>query len=142
MSPRRILSLFFGFEGRIGRRTFWIGIVAVCATLALAYFPYAALWTTYGRSMVVSVFVHFVFFVLVFLPVLALSVKRLHDRGKSGWWILPFYFVPHWLLKISEKVPAGDVVWWLSLSSSVALSLWGLIELGFLPSRERHRTSL
>ena len=34
----------------------------------------------------------FVLYLAVFLPSLAVSVRRNHDVGRSGWWILvPFY---------------------------------------------------
>jgi uncharacterized membrane protein YhaH (DUF805 family) len=33
--------------------------------------------------------------VLFFWMFLATSIKRLHDRDKSGWWMVPFFAVPH-----------------------------------------------
>lgn len=29
----------------------------------------------------------------LFIPQLAVTVRRLHDTGKSGWWLLGYYFV-------------------------------------------------
>jgi uncharacterized membrane protein YhaH (DUF805 family) len=32
----------------------------------------------------------------------ATSIKRLHDRGKKGWWLAPFFFAPGLLDKLSD----------------------------------------
>ena len=32
--------------------------------------------------------IYSLFVIIMFLPTLAVSVRRLHDIGKSGWWIL------------------------------------------------------
>ena len=63
--------------------------------------------------------------------VLAVSVKRLHDRDRSGWWIMPVVVLPC----CSDQRPA-----WLTDSIVMALlnlvffilGVWGFIELGFL----------
>jgi uncharacterized membrane protein YhaH (DUF805 family) len=62
---------------------------------------------------------------------LAIAVKRLHDRNRSGWWILPFFVLPSFSNEIVQWLP-GTM---LDLPVSVALfilSIWGFIELGFL----------
>ena len=63
--------------------------------------------------------------------VLAVSVKRLHDRDRSGWWIMPFFvlpcfsdYLPDWLTDSIFMAP-------LSLAFFI-LGIWGFIELGFL----------
>jgi len=49
----------------------------------------------------------------------ALSIKRLHDRNKSGWWMLLFFVVPSLL----------DKLWaWLDLPTGAFIV--GLIEFG------------
>ena len=59
----------------------------------------------------------------------ATTVKRLHDRNKSGWWIVPFYIAPglnnHFKDRLSDESYAVDL---LGLVASV-LFLWGCIEL-------------
>jgi len=34
--------------------------------------------------------VEFVYSIAVFIPALAVTVRRLHDTGRSGWWLLLF----------------------------------------------------
>ena len=94
--------LFFSFEGRINRRKFWLGIVILWAVVwILALLAAAAnsgfLW---GLISVLSV--------LLIWPSLALSIKRWHDRNKSGWWIL-IGLIP------------------------IIGGIWVLVETGFLP---------
>jgi uncharacterized membrane protein YhaH (DUF805 family) len=64
------------------------------------------------------------------LAVLAANVKRMHDRGKSGMWVALFWIAPIALDICSAYAPAvlGQA---LSLIAA-AISLWALIEMGFL----------
>jgi uncharacterized membrane protein YhaH (DUF805 family) len=59
----------------------------------------------------------------------ATTVKRLHDRNKSGWWTVPFYIAPglnnHFRDRLPDESYAVDL---LGLVASV-LFLWGCIEL-------------
>ena len=58
----------------------------------------------------------------------ATTVKRLHDRGKSGWWIVPFIVVPNLLGKIGD----GLAVSWLAIFLAlvmVVLSCWAFVEM-------------
>ena len=47
-----------------------------------------------GPSGYLTVLLFFVFLVAHFIPSLALTVRRLHDTGKSGWWYL-IVFAPY-----------------------------------------------
>jgi uncharacterized membrane protein YhaH (DUF805 family) len=62
----------------------------------------------------------------------ALAAKRLHDRNKSGWWIILFVNVPNGIDKATDKMTEGTLEWWVFLIVSLGLSLWGLAEMGFL----------
>jgi uncharacterized membrane protein YhaH (DUF805 family) len=63
---------------------------------------------------------------LIAVPIMliAVGIKRLHDRGKSGWWLVLFYLVPGPLKSIGE--PRGFLA-----AVSFGISLWALVELGF-----------
>jgi uncharacterized membrane protein YhaH (DUF805 family) len=56
-----------------------------------------------------------IYSVAVFIPSLAVGVRRLHDIGKSGWWILLFLIpVVGWIwlivLSIQDSLP-GENQW-------------------------------
>jgi uncharacterized membrane protein YhaH (DUF805 family) len=74
--------LLFNFDGRINRAKFWIGIVILWAANAILVAIASAanssgVWALYGLVSLVLIW-----------PSLAVSIKRWHDRGKSGWWVL------------------------------------------------------
>ncbi|WP_026381785.1 DUF805 domain-containing protein [Afifella pfennigii] len=69
--------LYTSFEGRIGRRDWWIGVIGLFLISVVA----TILFGTDGL-------VPFVISVLIFIGGLACHVKRFHDRGRSGWWSL------------------------------------------------------
>lgn len=74
-----LARLLIAFRGRLSRFTYWIGCVALFAAFAVMFvFIESAL----GRGMTLMLYP------FVFWPLLALSVKRMHDRGRSPLWLL------------------------------------------------------
>ncbi|SHK42970.1 Uncharacterized membrane protein YhaH, DUF805 family [Bradyrhizobium lablabi] len=61
----------------------------------------------------------------------AATIKRLHDRNKSGWWIVPFFIAPALLDRLSGWIddPTTAIV-----VSAIAfgLTVWCFVELLFL----------
>ena len=74
-------------------------------------------------------------FVLLILMVsgVAVGTKRLHDRNKSGWWLLLFYLVPPMLNGLG-KMTGLPLIFTVS---SLVVSIWALVELGFLRGTSR-----
>lgn len=84
-----VRELLFGFEGRIGRGLFWVG-QAVVAALVWVYLTYAdRLLATWLPG---SVFMGSGVALILALPIIwlqaAITIKRCHDRGKTGFWSL------------------------------------------------------
>lgn len=132
-------SVFFGFSGRINRAKYWIAVVV-----------YMAIWTVFGLAMINSLgkvqpddplgaaslgFAVFGLMMLIGIVTtisgLAVSVKRLHDRDKSGWWILLFWFLPG-IIGAMQATTTNAALMFAYGAASLAVALWGLIELGFL----------
>ncbi|WP_027552134.1 DUF805 domain-containing protein [Bradyrhizobium sp. Cp5.3] len=63
---------------------------------------------------------------------LATAIKRLHDRDRTGWWIIPFFVVPGLFSQFSDLLPKSNWMLPFSLAASI-LWLWGTIEMFFVP---------
>ena len=70
-----VLKKYAVFEGRARRKEYWMfALINLIISVALAFLSFGILETAYG--------------LLVFIPSLAVSVRRLHDIDRSGWWVL------------------------------------------------------
>lgn len=80
-----VLKKYAMFEGRARRKEYWmfalinliIGIVLAAMEGLLGIFP------DFESSVFVAIYS-----LAIFLPYLAVSVRRLHDTNRSGWWFL------------------------------------------------------
>jgi uncharacterized membrane protein YhaH (DUF805 family) len=64
---------------------------------------------------------------------LATAIKRLHDRDRSGWWIVPFFFVPTLFDQFSDLLPT-ESNWVLALAWTMHIPwFWGLVEMFIVP---------
>ncbi|MCP3372916.1 DUF805 domain-containing protein [Bradyrhizobium cajani] len=68
---------------------------------------------------------------------LATTIKRLHDRNKSGWWIVAFFFIPGLYSQFSDLLPDSHWTLPFDLSASI-LWLWGLVEMFCVPGTSGH----
>jgi uncharacterized membrane protein YhaH (DUF805 family) len=58
----------------------------------------------------------------------ATTLKRLHDRNKSGWWLVPFFLAPNLLHKAGDWLGDSYLAGFVMLVVA-ALSLWGFVEM-------------
>jgi uncharacterized membrane protein YhaH (DUF805 family) len=63
---------------------------------------------------------------------LATAIKRLHDRDRRGWWIVPFFVVPGLYSQFSDLLPDSSWMLPFSLAASI-LWLWGFVEMFCVP---------
>ncbi|MCJ8055144.1 DUF805 domain-containing protein [Shinella curvata] len=76
--------LFLSYEGRIGRRDFWISVAVMLAVGVVMSIVSSILGAIYAPlAYIVSVVS-----LATIYPACAAYAKRWHDRGKSGWWTL------------------------------------------------------
>jgi uncharacterized membrane protein YhaH (DUF805 family) len=61
----------------------------------------------------------------------ATTIKRLHDRNKSGWWIVPFCVAPSLLYELMW-LDAPLTVALIVSALGFGLALWGFVELSCL----------
>lgn len=83
-----IQQWLFSFKGRIGRRDFWIWI-------GLWFAGMLVLFSLAGKNLLDIQTAAFCLVCLLW-PTAAVTVKRLHDRGRSGAWA--FLMIVAWML--------------------------------------------
>lgn len=81
-----VLKKYAVFSGRARRQEYWMFVLFNIIFVFVAMIIDNVLGTViegtgYGLF-------YFLYVIAVFIPGLAVSVRRLHDIGKSGWWIL------------------------------------------------------
>lgn len=164
-----MLSLLFSLFGRIPRKTYWLGLLGIMVAMIVAVMVAAmALGPVIGSDpanysnpeTMLNVIRHPVFMALMAVYLLfiwfslAITVKRLHDRGWSGWWLaVPYviYAVPAAYLYMTGGYnpmalgPQGQpvapdpillTVLGVAGLLSTIVSLWLFIVVGFLRGTE------
>lgn len=81
---RNVIKKSSSFEGRIDRHQYWLFLLTMLSIAAIA------LWFT---EKIPALHLFGVYSVLMILPYISSTVKRLHDVNKSGWWLLCL-FIP------------------------------------------------
>src|SRR5688572_12459265 len=100
-----VLKQYATFTGRARRSEYWyfflFNMLFAIAAMVLDY----VLGTTfqYGSQIISFGYVYVLYGLFVFIPGLAVTVRRLHDVGKSGWW----YFI--------ILIPIVGAIWLLVL---------------------------
>ena len=152
-----IFQKLFGFKGRLRRRDWWLlGLVLLIVSFGLAEVGMAMLggsvtpfllgaklqyfnenaWLYYRLLVQLGVSL------ILLWPMLAVGVKRLHDRNRTGWWLVPF-IVLGWIQQVWRMVvlrgaadglgtPQTGLAGLLLVGSIVVLGLWLLVELALL----------
>ena len=149
-----ILHQYFGFSGRINRGRFWLLsiLLIVFSILAWVVAFLVALFilgvnVTDGSGldqpdklvqMILDYAVAFIVLlglaIAIWVSWFAIGVKRLHDRDKSGWWIVVFYILP-WILGGAANTvdkQGNDTLTLILSLIGLLLMLWGIVVLGFL----------
>jgi len=122
-----VLHLFFGFGGRINRAKYWFTLVIWILIWIIAVEKFVKIIVDYAVLFIIVL----AFVTLGWVSAFAIGVKRLHDRNRSGWWIVLFYVVPA-VLGGAGKGTDGDLAQGILGLATLVLSIWGLVELGFL----------
>ena len=153
----------FRFDGRIDRARFWLAIPVLFGLMTTVGLAIVAIHGLFGsaapfhigasdlfklvdpdayRSLTWAdlprLLIKLVGTSLLMWVYFAISIKRLHDRDKGGWWLLVFWVLPFFLLfggfgaaftSRSGDVSTGSIM----MLASLPIALWGIVELGILP---------
>ena len=92
-------DVFFSFKGRINRAQFWkYNLVLFVFIIVLSVL--VLLTGVVQTEEQLDTFFTWAFFITIW-PYLAISVKRCHDRDKSGAWVIVSF------------APVIGIIWWL-----------------------------
>ena len=123
--------LFFKFDGRVNRAKFWIAALIFAAiNVVLAILGYVT------DPSVVFQALNSMLGIVILISSIAVGVKRLHDRNKSGWYLLLFYLVPSILVVIGVLIGAfvedSTIIATVLGLLAFAIGVWAFIEMGCL----------
>jgi len=121
-----LLQKLFSFQGRLRRRDYWlltlaIGLVNLVIRAALA---------AWLELSFLDPRLNLLGFVTLW-PILAILVKRMHDRERPAW-IAFLGYVPHWFVLSAVFYPFPQ--WTLAVANGLGLivGLWFLVEFGIM----------
>lgn len=103
-------QLYTSADGRIGRKTWWIGfliIFAVGIAIGLVLQPVGWFASLLGLILMAAA--------------ACVHIKRFHDRGRSGWWVLGVF---------AGSIPGIPAI------LSLVILIWIIVDLGILKGDE------
>jgi uncharacterized membrane protein YhaH (DUF805 family) len=112
------LRRYSGFKGRSRRREYWMFVLLVIATILLAGLVMIVIKGSFRtQGEFATAFTTWAGFAMVplIIPLIAVTVRRLHDLGLSGWWLLA--------LPIGAAIPAIDAL--VPFAHVIVLALLG-----------------
>lgn len=85
-----ILALrnFANFQGRARRKEYWTFVLVNLLILLVLTLISAMSSSSAGRDHALVDTVYPLFTLAVFISGVAVSIRRLHDSGRSGWWAI------------------------------------------------------
>ena len=135
--------LYTSFEGRINRKPFWIGSLILFAIAIVVSF--AILMPLSAANATMGALAGLVLWLALLYPGVALGVKRLHDRGKSG--LLMVVFIAPGLISqlcdllgitgsyqtiAGHSIHMPNTLGWILNFVTLGVAIWALVTLGFL----------
>ena len=123
--------LFFKFDGRVNRARFWIAaLVFAVINVVLAILGYMMDQSVAFQAL------NSMLGIVILIASIAVGVKRLHDRNKSGWYLLLFYLVPSILVVIGVLIGAfmedSAIIATVLGLLAFAIGVWAFVEMGCL----------
>ena len=96
-ATKEFFTKYAVFEGRTSRKDFWLAVLGI----ALITFVVGVICSLLGANLNPSTdvdlkeyfsnvgnIIYVIWSLALFIPEVAISVRRLHDINKSGWWYL------------------------------------------------------
>lgn len=141
MDLQHLTYLFTAFQGRVPRQAFWIGIVVlILLSIGLVTVISQVMGVTLQQHLNQSPEagrVNMIASILLLFPSLAVFIKRLHDRDRTGWWMALVYGLSAlgYVLEmagLAGTVEAPSQLYIVLGLVTLVANLWLLVECGFL----------
>lgn len=135
--------IFFSFNGRLNRKPYWMASLLLAVMVAVGLAIVVSIIPPPGEEGSGGLFLPFLLAITAasLFCSMAISVKRLHDRNKSGLWMIIYFGViaAHigaemaGLTGIEDNPTVTDIILAVAI---IAATLWYLIEVGMLKGTE------
>ena len=90
------------FSGRAQRSEFWWFFLFIFVLLVILSFPVPGAILVLGVLLLLG----------VLLPSIAVTVRRVHDTGRSAWWVIIIL-----LIEVLSAMALGALIFWLAIES-------------------------
>lgn len=110
----KVLKQYLDFSGRARRKEYWFFTLFHIIFYGVCILLDKILGTSAGEGGIG--FLYLTYFLLTLIPSFALSIRRMHDIGKSGWMVLV------------SIIPIAGPIWFLVLTcmeSEMKTNQWG-----------------
>ena len=89
---------YLNFNGRARRAEFWMFMLVHLIVIGILSF--------------IGPWPFIIYFLLTVIPAVGVGIRRLHDTGRSGWWILlansPLFFIYYYFM-VLDSDPGGNI---------------------------------
>jgi uncharacterized membrane protein YhaH (DUF805 family) len=130
--PPTFSQFLFSTRGRISRSQYWLkwALPIFIIIIVLLIWVAVAIGQQNRTMIAVSGGIFLVFYLITLWPNIAIMVKRIHDRNKTGWFAL-FFFIPSVLQELINSAEGRDNPVSVVLSVIVlGVGIWFFIEFG------------
>ncbi|MGZ4969956.1 MAG: DUF805 domain-containing protein [Methylobacter sp.] len=83
-----VLKKYAVFQGRAGRKEYWMfNLFNIIIAMAIGFVT-GLVEAVFGMGTILSNAASVIYSLGILVPGIAVSIRRMHDLGRSGWWIL------------------------------------------------------
>jgi uncharacterized membrane protein YhaH (DUF805 family) len=148
------VRFLFRFEGRINRAKYWLATLLILGCMIFTLIILSHLADRFGipngsfsidlggisasidppgdipaaRASWLTLLINIAMSCVFAWPYAAVSIKRLHDRNKSGWWMIPFIIAPGLYSQFGDRLAGSWVKPSIGLVAFVLL-IWSIVDM-------------
>jgi uncharacterized membrane protein YhaH (DUF805 family) len=83
-----VLKKYAVFQGRARRKEYWMfNLFNIIIAMAIGFVT-GLIEAVFETGVILSIATNAIYSLGILIPATAVSIRRMHDLGRSGWWIL------------------------------------------------------